>query len=701
MRTIRRLMPWRGRSARTERRSLSVGDYLAALALAVAIPLVVLAFYVSQRVAESERAAARASHMTTTRSLAAVVDREIEKHIAVGWTLAHSPALLAGDFLAFRSEAEQTHAYLPGSWVVVFDLDHEMVVNTRLPAGEPLGARGRPFRAEEARALATGAPQVSDVVLGRVSQRFVAFAAIPVLQDGKPRYLLQVVLDPAHFRKLLLEQEYPRDWLVGIVDRKGNFVARVPDEGGTHTGQPASEGWRAAIQNASEGLVEHPSLEGDPIVEAYLPTAFGWTVGTAISKAAIEAPLRRTEWLLLAASLGCVALGLTLAWLIGRRFLRSTQVLHAAANEMATEKPVAPARTGVREIDGAVAAFAAASELLRARAEERETFVALVEQSDDFIGMGGFDGKTTYVNRAGCRLVGLAPGKAAGLPSAAFHPEPWPRKLREEILPLIRDGNKNWVGEAQLRNMQTDQPIDVMMNIFGVRHPLTGEVLCYAGVMRDITEQKRAAALEKTLMGELQHRSNNLLAVIQAVAQRSLTGDASLKDARDAFQQRLVALARAHRELAKSNFTGLEVGEIVRAELAPFAARARIDGDRMMLGPQEAQNFSLALHELATNAAKHGALSGPEGFVEIDWSVAANGSGRMLQFRWQERDGPAVVAPGRRGFGSWLLASLFAKAQFDYAADGLKCALDMPLGKAGAATAAAPVETAAAAAPSV
>jgi PAS domain S-box-containing protein len=697
MRTIRPLMPGRSGSARTERRSLSVGDYLAALALAVAIPLVALAFYVSQRVAESEREAARAGHMTTTRSLAGVVDREIEKHIAVGWTLAHSPALLAGDLAAFRSEAAQTHAYLPGSWIALFDLDQHMLVNTRLPLGTPL--TGRPFRETEERALATGTPQVSDVVLGRVSRRFVAFVAVPVFQDGKPRYLLQLVLDPEHFRKLLREQEYPRDWLVGIVDRNGNFVARLPDEDGSRTGQPASEGWRDAIRHSPAGLAEHPSLEGDPIVEAYLPTVSGWTVGIAISKAAIEAPLRRTEWLLLAASLGCVALGLTLAWLIGRRFLRSTQVLHAAANDMAKEKSVAPAWTGVREIDGAVAAFAAASELLRARAEEREKFVALVEQSDDFIGMGGFDGKAIYVNRAGCRLVGLEPGKGAGLPIAAFHPEPWARKLSEEILPVIRDGEKNWVGEAQLRNMQTDRPIDVMMNIFGVRHPLTGEVLCYAGVMRDITEQKRAAALERTLMGELQHRSNNLLAVIQAVAQRSLRGDGSLDEARDAFQQRLLALARAHRELTKSNFAGLEVGEIVRAELAPFAARARIDGERVMLGPQEAQNFSLAVHELATNAAKYGALSGPEGFVDIRWTVAANGSGPVLQFAWQERDGPAVVTPARRGFGSWLLGSLFAQAQFDYAATGLRCTLDMPLGRSGAAAAPAPAETAAAAAP--
>jgi len=121
-------------------------------------------------------------------------------------------------------------------------------------------------------------------------------------------------------------------------------------------------------------------------------------------------------------------------------------------------------------------------------------------------------------------------------------------------------------------------------------------------------------------MRELQHRSNNLLAVIQAVAQRSLTGDGSLDDARNAFQQRLMALARTHRELTKSSFVGLGVGEIVRAELAPFAARARIDGDRVVLGPQEAQNFSLAVHARARHQRRQirGAVAaGGRSFADI------------------------------------------------------------------------------------
>ena len=136
----------------------------------------------------------------------------------------------------------------------------------------------------------------------------------------------------------------------------------------------------------------------------------------------------------------------------------------------------------------------------RRRAEgEREKFVALVEQSDDFVGMGNLDGNIIYINRAGCRLVGLDPATAPGTPIAAVHPEKWWVKLRDEIFPAVARGEKNWLGEAQLRNVQTNEPIDVLMNIFTVRHPVTGSVVCYATVMRDISERKRSEAASRHL----------------------------------------------------------------------------------------------------------------------------------------------------------------------------------------------------------
>jgi PAS domain S-box-containing protein len=129
--------------------------------------------------------------------------------------------------------------------------------------------------------------------------------------------------------------------------------------------------------------------------------------------------------------------------------------------------------------------------VLRRIAEERQTFVSLVEQSDDLIGMGGLDGKVIYINRAGCKLVGITPEDAPGTPIAEFHPEKWWIKLRDEIFPAVMSGEGNWVGESQLQSFRTGEPIDVLMNIFGVRHPVTGELVCYATVMRDITERKQ------------------------------------------------------------------------------------------------------------------------------------------------------------------------------------------------------------------
>jgi PAS domain S-box-containing protein len=127
----------------------------------------------------------------------------------------------------------------------------------------------------------------------------------------------------------------------------------------------------------------------------------------------------------------------------------------------------------------------------RRHQEEREKFMALVEQSDDFIGMGSTDGSVIYINRAGCNMVGLDQAQARGTPISAVHPERWWVKLRDEIFPAVVRGEKNWIGEAQLQNVRTKKPLDVLMNIFGVRDPASHELICFATVMRDITERKK------------------------------------------------------------------------------------------------------------------------------------------------------------------------------------------------------------------
>jgi len=160
--------------------------------------------------------------------------------------------------------------------------------------------------------------------------------------------------------------------------------------------------------------------------------------------------------------------------------------------------------------------------------EERQKFVSLVEQTDDFVGMIGLDGRIMFLNRAGCRLVGLEARKAVGTPFADLHPEDAWSGLSDEVLPAILRGDGNWVGEAKLRHLTTRQPIDVLMNIFPVNDPESGQLLCFAAIMRDVTGRKRleeqllqAQKLDSIgqLAGGVAHDFNNLLTIISGYSE--------------------------------------------------------------------------------------------------------------------------------------------------------------------------------------
>ncbi len=364
-----------------EPRPHSVRHYLVLLALAVAIPLVGLAFYVSYRVAAVEQQATQAALINNARSLGAALDQEIDKHIAVASTLAHSPSLLHGDWPEFGQWARDSLADFHESWVIVLDPSGQVLTDTSAAPNATLPRR--PLFPVEEEALRTGKAEVSGIVTGFAADRMVAFAAIPVLRDSQPLYVVDIVLNPARFVALLQEQNFLMYWLAAIVDGNGNFVARLPDEAGTKLGQSASQGWRDAIQQNPTGVIEHVSTDGQSIIDAYTQASHGWTVGIGIRQSIFAAPLRRTLWLLLAASLGCVGLGLVFAWLVAHRLNSSAKVLHHAAQAMAAEQPVRAAPTGVVEYDEAVGAFAAASQALQARGEERQRAEAALQTSAD------------------------------------------------------------------------------------------------------------------------------------------------------------------------------------------------------------------------------------------------------------------------------------------------------------------------------
>ena len=209
------------------------------------------------------------------------------------------------------------------------------------------------------------------------------------------------------------------------------------------------------------------------------------------------------------------------------------------------------------------------------------------------------------------------------------------------------------------------------------------------GAMLDISERKRAEEQQRLLTGELQHRVKNTLALVQAIANRTLRGATDIDAAREAFSARIVSLGRAHDILTQANWTAAPIVDVVEGALgvhrAADPARIRISGPDVLLSAQPAMSLALTLHELATNAAKYGALSNETGIVDMRWHVVREGDPSRFCLTWTERGGPPVPAPPpRRGFGSRLIERSFAseiggKVGLVYAPTGVICRVEASL----------------------
>jgi PAS domain S-box-containing protein len=208
---------------------------------------------------------------------------------------------------------------------------------------------------------------------------------------------------------------------------------------------------------------------------------------------------------------------------------------------------------------------------------------------------------------------------------------------------------------------------------------------------RDITERKAAEERQRLLVNELNHRVKNALATVQAIAAQSLRGEDVPDEARERFLDRLIALARANDVLVSQSWEGASLAAIAAEVARPHAAegeseRFHIEGPNLALSPKAATSLALALHELAPNAAKYGALSSPAGQVSLAWRLDGDGAERRVRIEWRESGGPLVSAPARQGFGTRLVqrglaGELHATVNLDYAPTGLVCTVVAPLGE--------------------
>ena len=203
-----------------------------------------------------------------------------------------------------------------------------------------------------------------------------------------------------------------------------------------------------------------------------------------------------------------------------------------------------------------------------------------------------------------------------------------------------------------------------------------------------LVQERRGAEHQRLLINELNHRVKNTLATVQSISAQTLRTADNKEEAREALEMRLLALSRAHDVLTRESWEGADLVEVISRALEPYQVlgerRFTIKGPPVRLTPRMSLALAMALHELATNAVKYGALSNKAGTVEVSWTTQNGAAPPRLSLRWSESGGPPVVAPRRRGFGSRLIERSLAQdldgqVEIAFPPTGVVCTVDAPV----------------------
>ncbi len=347
-----------------------------------------------------------------------------------------------------------------------------------------------------------------------------------------------------------------------------------------------------------------------------------------------------------------------------------------------------PYRTVEDRIEGIVASFLditerrASEESVKQIAERLGRQTRLVELSRAPIFVWELDAGILEWNRGSQELYGYTKEQAIGCsPSELLKTRPLGGPRGSILEALRRTGS--WSGElCHTTRDGRELLVDAQLQVEDV----AGKRLVLEST-RDMTDVRALVARQRLLLDELTHRVRNTLTIVQSIAHQTVRNTRSADQFVEAFDGRLLALSAAHKLLVNSQWEGAELRALAESQLAHFRDAKRkqlsFEGEPVRLPAALAMPFGLALHELASNAAKYGALSVPEGHVALSWRVArgVRNEGQRLTVVWQERDGPPVKSPERSGFGSTLIRRGLPGAKVDqrFEPDGVRCTIELTI----------------------
>jgi PAS domain S-box-containing protein len=647
------------------------------LGCAIIAPLLLFGLYTGIRITDAQLREVRNELMSEARILSAGVDREIIGEIERLEALAASPSLRQGDFAAFQRQAEASLAFQRRGNIVLIDRNMQQLVNTFVPFGKPLPKAVVPRTPEMT--FATGKPQVTVLFMAPVVDQFMYGVTVPVEIGGETRYVLGRSQDQHAVAGLVAANELPPGRLAVVADAAHRIIARSEQEDVFIGKELPQAQWH---HGEPGGVFEFTDSEGRPSLQAYARSELtGWETAVWGPAALLGAPVQQLWWTIALTALAAFALVVALALWLGRIIERSVGHAARAATILGKGGPLPSDETPVAEVDTLMAELRGAATRRQAAEHDLQVSNDRLQLAFDATQLGWWQydphGRTVSVDARIQEIFDLTADKISiDQVMERVHPDDAARFLadREAALdsanpkPYVhyefqvrrRDGTVRWVEGHGLAYFEHAGP--------------ELRVVSFGGTAQDITERKEREEKENLLMREINHRAKNMLSVVDAIAHQTATRNP--EDFVERFSERIQALSANQDLLVRNQWNGVEIEDLVRAQLAHFAdligSRIGVHGPKLRFKAASAQAVGLALHELATNAGKYGALSTDRGRVHVSWGTVDD----TFTMSWAEREGPPVSAPKRRGFGTIVIKamaerSVDGKVDLDYVPSGV------------------------------
>jgi PAS domain S-box-containing protein len=657
--------------------------------LAIAPVLVFVAARVQSDIAE-QKAALQDQATQLAQSVASDQEELIVKARVVLETLSHVPALRTGrspECHTMLGAITDRDASFSALWVLGLDgMPLCSSFGLRMPASVRANDRSYFQQALQSRSFV-----LSDFLVSRHDKRPILVAALPVMKsNGDAEAVLAATIDLPQLGQahdIAQRQAMRLDSMPALMMVDGNGVVlswRSPQQGPVLPAPVIGQRFAGVLSADPSGPVEAPGPDGIMRLWSHAKVP-GTGVHILAGYAAPDAAARgsRLFWALALVVLAGGLAALMARWRLLRTVAQGAGMLAAAARmigleDMGPSRPASPQRIGsLTDAAEALADMAARLAERDAALRESEGFLrSILGASTDCITVLDDGGVVRFINQQGLTLLGLTESiQLLGRSWAGLWPEAEQARVRAAIVAAMAEGIPQRFEGFCPTPAGTPRWWDVMIAPMPISKGMTRLV----AVSRDVTERRKAEEQQALLIREVDHRAKNALAVALSLVRLAPRDDAARFAA--GVEGRIAAMARAHSLLAKGRWHGADLRTLAEGELAAHTGRVTFAGPPARLSADAAQPIAMLLHELATNAAKYGALALPEGRLDLSWDFG--GAEGTLRLRWTERGGPSLEgAPTRRGFGSRLLSSLAERQlggtlSFDWNKTGLRLSLDL------------------------